>query len=81
MLKSYYCNRNKEEMKIDKAGLYSFMSFSWMTGLMWKAYKKGLTEDDIPKCSKLEMCHPNSQRFATAKYILQVFNSKLVHYF
>jgi len=29
------------------AGLWSFMTMSWLTSLMWKAFRCGLTKDDL----------------------------------
>jgi len=29
------------------AGLYSFLTMSWMTPLMWKAFKQGLVVSDL----------------------------------
>ncbi|XP_076047153.1 ATP-binding cassette sub-family C member 5-like isoform X2 [Oratosquilla oratoria] len=54
--------KDRDQMPVDGTGLYSFASFSWMTRLMWKAYKKGLNEEDIPLCSKHDMADYNSQR-------------------
>ncbi|XP_042864040.1 multidrug resistance-associated protein 5-like isoform X6 [Penaeus japonicus] len=53
----------KDEMPIDSTGLYGFISYSWITSLMWKAYKKGLKEEDVPICSKFDMCDYNTDRF------------------
>ncbi|KAG7158772.1 Multidrug resistance-associated protein 5-like 1 [Homarus americanus] len=52
----------KDEMPVDKAGLYSFTTLSWITNLMWKAYKTGLKDEDIPICSKYDMCLYNADR-------------------
>jgi len=49
-------------MPIDKTGMISYTLFSWMTSLMWKAYKHGLNSDTIPLCSKYEMCDYNTAR-------------------
>ncbi|XP_027219261.2 ATP-binding cassette sub-family C member 5 isoform X6 [Penaeus vannamei] len=53
----------RDEMPIDSTGLYGFVSYSWITSLMWKAYKKGLKEEDVPICSKYDMCDYNTDRF------------------
>jgi hypothetical protein len=34
-------------MPSNSTGFFSFVAISWMTGLMWKAYRHGLTEDDL----------------------------------
>lgn len=31
----------------NSSGLFSFIAVSWMTRLMWKAYRYGLTQDDL----------------------------------
>ncbi|XP_050718619.1 ATP-binding cassette sub-family C member 5-like isoform X19 [Eriocheir sinensis] len=54
--------RAKDEMPVDEAGLYSFIFISWITNLMWKAYKTGLKDDDVPLCSKYDMCEYNTDR-------------------
>ncbi|XP_071550882.1 ATP-binding cassette sub-family C member 5-like isoform X3 [Panulirus ornatus] len=54
--------KEKDEMPVDKAGLYSFTTLSWITSLMWKAYKTGLKEEDVPICSKYDMCDYNTDR-------------------
>ncbi|XP_066942829.1 ATP-binding cassette sub-family C member 5-like isoform X2 [Macrobrachium rosenbergii] len=55
-------SKEKDEMPLDRTGLYSFISYSWITSLMWKAYKTGLKEDDVPICSKYDMCAYNTDR-------------------
>uniref|UniRef100_A0A2P2I628 Multidrug resistance-associated protein 5-like n=1 Tax=Hirondellea gigas TaxID=1518452 RepID=A0A2P2I628_9CRUS len=50
------------EMPVDKTGMVSYTMFSWMTPIMWRAYKKGLTQEDMPICSKYDMCDYNTQR-------------------
>nr|XP_053629705.1 ATP-binding cassette sub-family C member 12-like [Cherax quadricarinatus] len=54
--------KEKDEMPVDSAGLYSFATVSWITKLMWKAYKTGLKDEDIPICSKYDMCDYNVDR-------------------
>ncbi|KAK4289504.1 hypothetical protein Pmani_037528 [Petrolisthes manimaculis] len=54
--------REKSEIPVDGAGMFSFMMVSWMSGLMWKAYKKGLKSEDVPLCSKYDMCEYNTDR-------------------
>ncbi|XP_068230786.1 ATP-binding cassette sub-family C member 5-like [Palaemon carinicauda] len=55
-------SKEKNEMPIDRTGLYSFITYSWITNLMWKAYKTGLKEEDVPICSKYDMCGYNTDR-------------------
>ncbi|XP_064100115.1 ATP-binding cassette sub-family C member 5-like isoform X4 [Macrobrachium nipponense] len=54
--------KEKDEMPLDRTGIYGFISYSWITSLMWKAYKTGLKEDDVPICSKYDMCAYNTDR-------------------
>lgn len=49
-------------MPVDEAGLCSFITISWITNMMWKAYKTGLKDDDVPLCSKYDMCEYNTDR-------------------
>jgi hypothetical protein len=51
-------------MPSNSSGFFSFVAISWMTGLMWKAYRHGLTEDDLYDlqvgCTSslmLDLCH------------------------
>lgn len=62
-------------MPVDGAGLFSFMIVSWITRLMWKAYKKGLKWEDIPLCSKYEMCEYNTDRYVFIPVYVCVFAS------
>ncbi|RXG53671.1 hypothetical protein Avbf_05231 [Armadillidium vulgare] len=55
------CN-DKDLIKVDSAGLFSFLTFNWITNIMWKAHKKDLQEEELPLCSKHEMCQRNTQR-------------------
>ncbi|XP_063866904.1 ATP-binding cassette sub-family C member 5-like isoform X1 [Scylla paramamosain] len=55
-------SRARDEMPVDEAGLYSFITISWITNMMWKAYKTGLKDDDVPLCSKYDMCEYNTDR-------------------
>ncbi|KAK7069829.1 Multidrug resistance-associated protein 5 [Halocaridina rubra] len=56
-------SKAKDEMPLDHSGLYSYITYSWITSLMWKAYKKGLQDEDVPICSKYDMCDYNTDRF------------------
>ncbi|XP_065575832.1 ATP-binding cassette sub-family C member 5-like isoform X11 [Artemia franciscana] len=51
-------------MPLDKAGFFSFMTFSWMWKFIKIAYERGLEPNDLPVCSQLDSCEYNSQRFA-----------------
>ena len=34
-------------MPANKAGLFSFITINWLTRMMWKAFRKGLTQEDF----------------------------------
>lgn len=54
---------SKHKHPVDNAGLFSFMTFSWMTPLAHKAYKKGeLCFEDIWPLSRHECSDINSRR-------------------
>jgi len=54
--------RQRDMIAVDSAGLLSFISFSWMSKYMYKAYKTGLSAEDIPEGSPLDSCDLNAQR-------------------
>ncbi|GFG38298.1 hypothetical protein Cfor_11595 [Coptotermes formosanus] len=54
--------RQRDMIAVDSAGFLSFISFSWMSRYMYKAYKTGLSADDIPEGSPLDSCDLNAQR-------------------
>ncbi|KAM8769319.1 ATP-binding cassette sub-family C member 5 isoform 2-T4 [Acanthopagrus schlegelii] len=50
---------------VDSAGLFSFMTFHWLTPLVLHAHRKGkLLLDDIWPVSQQEGCHANSLRLS-----------------
>ncbi|XP_053314480.1 ATP-binding cassette sub-family C member 5 [Spea bombifrons] len=54
---------SKNQHPVDNAGLFSFMTFSWLTPMARLAYKKGeLFLDDIWSLSKYESSDVNSRR-------------------
>ncbi|XP_066459128.1 ATP-binding cassette sub-family C member 5 isoform X1 [Eleutherodactylus coqui] len=54
---------SKHQHPVDNAGLFSFMTFSWLTPLAHKAYKKGeLFFEDIWPLSRHESSDVNSRR-------------------
>ncbi|XP_020289981.1 multidrug resistance-associated protein 5-like isoform X2 [Pseudomyrmex gracilis] len=57
-----YRNQNKETSPSDNAGLFSYVYITWMTKYLWKAYKKGLTIQDLPSISIYESCEYNALR-------------------
>ncbi|XP_037076068.1 multidrug resistance-associated protein 5-like isoform X2 [Pollicipes pollicipes] len=52
----------KAAMPVDNVGMLSLTTFSWMTYIMWGAYKKGLKVEDLPRISPLESCEYNARR-------------------
>ncbi|XP_059187616.1 multidrug resistance-associated protein 5 [Centropristis striata] len=51
---------------VDSAGLFSFMTFHWLTPLVVHARRNGrLLLDDVWPVSRLEGCHANSLRLAS----------------
>ncbi|XP_063238702.1 ATP-binding cassette sub-family C member 5-like isoform X1 [Bacillus rossius redtenbacheri] len=54
--------RSKDFIAVDKAGLFSSITFSWMSQYMYKAYKKGLYPEDIPHVSPFDSSDLNAQR-------------------
>ncbi|XP_078051143.1 ATP-binding cassette sub-family C member 5-like isoform X2 [Augochlora pura] len=53
---------NKETTPVDSAGLFSYIFYTWVTPYIWKAYKKGITINDVPCISSYETCKYNAQR-------------------
>lgn len=43
----FYYFSDSQVMPGNSSGLFSFIAVSWMTKLMWKAYRHGLTQDDL----------------------------------
>lgn len=39
--------RNKKVMPANKAGLFSFITINWLTRMMWKAFRTGLSQEDF----------------------------------
>ncbi|KAL0274896.1 UNVERIFIED_CONTAM: hypothetical protein PYX00_002924 [Menopon gallinae] len=54
--------RKKSVIPVDGAGLFSLTTFSWLSKLIYQAYKKGITLDDIPLCSPFDTCSLNAER-------------------
>ncbi|XP_067851301.1 multidrug resistance-associated protein 5 isoform X2 [Heptranchias perlo] len=56
-------NTSKQQHPVDNAGFFSFMTFSWLTSLVFTAYKKGeLLLEDVWPLSKYESSEVNSRR-------------------
>ncbi|KAF1393446.1 hypothetical protein PFLUV_G00015780 [Perca fluviatilis] len=57
---------DKDRHPVDSAGLFSFMTFHWLTPLAVHARRKGrLLLDDVWPVSQQEGCHANSLRLAS----------------
>uniref|UniRef100_A0A672RNH9 ATP-binding cassette sub-family C member 5 n=1 Tax=Sinocyclocheilus grahami TaxID=75366 RepID=A0A672RNH9_SINGR len=55
----------EDEHPVDNAGLFSFMTFNWLTSLVVLAHKKGqLFLEDIWAVSQFESCEANRRRLA-----------------
>lgn len=55
-------NSTKEMMPLDNAGLFSFLTFSWVTPYMKMAYHYGLKAEDVPLISSSDSCEYTAQR-------------------
>ena len=53
----------KEMMPLDNAGLFSFLTFSWVTPYMKMAYHYGLKAEDVPLISSSDSCEYTAQRY------------------
>lgn len=58
-----FATMERKVLPVDSVGLLSFATFSWMTGFMWKLYRRGSFAFDSYRCSFMESCNINSQRF------------------
>ncbi|KAJ9585510.1 hypothetical protein L9F63_002711, partial [Diploptera punctata] len=54
--------KDSRAMPSNSAGFLSYVSVSWMTRLMWKAYRHGLTEDDLYDLQASDRAEPNAHR-------------------
>lgn len=52
-------------MPLDRANIFSYVTFSWMGEYIRKAYKSGLQPEDIPLCSTRDGCDHCGQRYNT----------------
>ncbi|XP_015521892.2 ATP-binding cassette sub-family C member 5 isoform X1 [Neodiprion lecontei] len=49
-------------MPIDSAGLFSFITFSWVSTYMYKAFRTGITMEELPAVSPYDDCNYNADR-------------------
>uniref|UniRef100_F7BXT9 ATP binding cassette subfamily C member 11 n=1 Tax=Ornithorhynchus anatinus TaxID=9258 RepID=F7BXT9_ORNAN len=54
--------RSPAQHPLDNAGVFSFMTFSWMTSLMMQGYRKRLNENTAPPLSEYESSARNAKR-------------------
>ncbi|XP_071525767.1 ATP-binding cassette sub-family C member 5-like isoform X3 [Panulirus ornatus] len=54
--------KNKSILPGSSAGLFSYFSVSWLTKLMWKAYKHGLQPNDLWSLQREDGSEANSER-------------------
>ena len=64
---------------MERAGFFSYITFSWVGRYMDKAYKHGLQSEDIPLCSIKDGCDYCGQRFI-AKYIALTIYLTVIHF-
>lgn len=50
-------------MQLDHAGLFSFITYGWISPYMKLAYKQGLKSEDLPTCSYNDGCNLSAQRY------------------
>ncbi|XP_076324296.1 LOW QUALITY PROTEIN: ATP-binding cassette sub-family C member 5-like [Tachypleus tridentatus] len=52
-------------MPVDQTGCIAFSLFSWITPLMWRAFRRGLTSSDMYQCSPVDGSRANGARFSS----------------
>ncbi|KAL5004806.1 hypothetical protein ScPMuIL_018262 [Solemya velum] len=63
-LKPFRCQKCPEdELPLMSAGLFSLLTYSWLSPLMWKIYRKGVQCLDNIKCGHAESAEVNTERF------------------
>ncbi|KAG8233856.1 hypothetical protein J437_LFUL006879 [Ladona fulva] len=53
---------SKKVMPSNNAGLFSFISLSWLSSTMWKAYREGLTVDDLYDLQEMDLSERSARR-------------------
>uniref|UniRef100_A0A672SXV0 Multidrug resistance-associated protein 5-like n=1 Tax=Sinocyclocheilus grahami TaxID=75366 RepID=A0A672SXV0_SINGR len=65
LLSCFSLGHHRYQHPVDNAGLFSFMTFNWLTSLVVLAHKKGqLFLEDIWAVSQFESCEVNHRRLA-----------------
>ncbi|XP_046465704.1 ATP-binding cassette sub-family C member 5-like isoform X6 [Neodiprion pinetum] len=54
--------KGEKVRSIDSAGLFSIISYSWVSKLMYKAYSKGISINELPDVSPYDTCTHNTER-------------------
>ncbi|XP_046735959.1 ATP-binding cassette sub-family C member 5-like [Diprion similis] len=54
--------KGEKVRSIDSAGLFSIISYSWVSKLMYKAYSKGISIEELPDVSPYDTCIHNTER-------------------
>ncbi|XP_071446221.1 ATP-binding cassette sub-family C member 5-like [Hetaerina americana] len=54
--------RSKRVLPSNNAGLFSFVSLSWLSNTMWKAYRQGLTVEDLFELQEADCAESNARR-------------------
>ncbi|ODM95653.1 Multidrug resistance-associated protein 9 [Orchesella cincta] len=57
-------SKKKNVLPSSKSGLFSFATASWLTMLMWKAFKHGLTPSDLWELKDVDKAEPNAKRLS-----------------
>lgn len=63
-INGYLFDIHRETMPLDRAGIFSVITYSWLTKYMNRAYEHGLRREDIPLCSSKDSCAQSAQRFS-----------------
>ncbi|CAL4079407.1 unnamed protein product, partial [Meganyctiphanes norvegica] len=85
------CRRKDDSsMPSNDAGLFSFFSINWLSGLMWKAYKTGLQQEDLwnlhrddcaeVNCSRLERLWEKEQNLCKPRNIKPQLSHVVWHF-
>nr|CAD7458494.1 unnamed protein product [Timema tahoe] len=59
--------RPEQEIAVDHVGICSYMSFNWVTGLLYKGYRTSSSEPEHIIGSPLDSCDVNGQRRASGE--------------
>ncbi|XP_069952910.1 ATP-binding cassette sub-family C member 12 isoform X2 [Cherax quadricarinatus] len=67
--------KNKTLLPSNSAGLFNYISVTWVTGLMWKAYKKGLHPSDLWTLQHEDGSEVNSERLERL-WVDEIYNAE-----